>query len=39
VPGSGARAMLLAASLGGGVALGLALLGTITSWHGGHHLG
>ncbi len=35
VPGAGARAMLLAASLGGGFALALTLLGTITSWHGG----
>ena len=39
VPGAGARAMLLAASLGGGFALALALLGTITSWHGGHRFG
>jgi hypothetical protein len=39
VPGAGARAMLLAAALGGGLALALALLGTITSWHGGHHVG
>jgi len=35
MPGAGARAMLLAASLGGGLALAIALLGTITSWHGG----
>lgn len=35
VPGAGPRAMLLAASLGGGVALALALLPAITSWHGG----
>ena len=35
VPGAGARAMLLAASLGGGLAVAIALLGTITSWHGG----
>ncbi len=39
VPGAGARAMLLAASLGGGFALALALLGTITSWHGGQRFG
>jgi hypothetical protein len=39
VPGAGARAMLLAGALGGGLALALALLGTITSWHGGHHSG
>ena len=39
VPGTGARAMLLAASVGGGLALALALLGTITSWHGGHRFG
>lgn len=39
VPGSGLRAMLLAASLGGGSALALTLLGTITSWHGGPRAG
>ena len=33
--GSGLRAMLLAASLGGGVALALALLSHISAWHGG----
>lgn len=38
-PGAGARAMVLAASLGGGLALAVALLGTITSWHGGQSLG
>ncbi len=38
-PGAGSRAMLLAASLGGGLALALALLGTITNWHGGQSLG
>ena len=32
--GAGARAMLLAASLGGGLALALSLLGAITGWHG-----
>ena len=31
--GGGLRGMLLAAAAGGGVALGLALLPTITSWH------
>jgi hypothetical protein len=36
VPGSGLRAMLLAASLGGGLALALALLSHINAWHGGH---
>jgi hypothetical protein len=34
--GSGLRAMLLVASLGGGIALALALLSHITAWHGGH---
>lgn len=34
VGGAGARAMLLAASLGGGLALALSLLGAITGWHG-----
>ena len=38
VPGSSMRAMLVAASLGGGVALALAVLGTIGAWH-GHHGG
>ena len=38
-PGAGARAMLLAASLGGGLALALALLGTITGWQGGRGFG
>ena len=37
VPGAGARAMLTAASLCGGVALALAVLSLITAWHGGHH--
>ena len=32
--GAGSRAMLLAASLGGGLALALSLLGAITGWHG-----
>jgi hypothetical protein len=35
VPGAGIRAMLVAASLGGGAALALALLPAITAWHGG----
>ncbi len=34
VPGAGLRAMLLAAALGGGVALALAALPLITSWQG-----
>ena len=34
VAGTGARAMLLAASLGGGLALALSLLGVITGWQG-----
>jgi len=33
VPGSGIRAALVSAALGGGVALALALLPTIDSWH------
>jgi hypothetical protein len=36
VPGAGLRAMLVAASVGGGVALALVLLGTMTGWNGGH---
>jgi hypothetical protein len=36
VPGAGLRGMLVAAALGGGVALALALLSTITAYHGGH---
>jgi hypothetical protein len=36
VPGAGARAMLVVASVGGGVALALSLLATITGWNGGH---
>jgi hypothetical protein len=35
VPGAGVRGMLLAAALGGGAALALALLPVINSWHGG----
>jgi hypothetical protein len=35
VPGAGLRAMLLAAALGGGCALALALLSVIQAWHGG----
>ncbi|MEN3283654.1 MAG: hypothetical protein V7607_4794 [Solirubrobacteraceae bacterium] len=34
VPGAGLRAMLLAAALGGGAALALALLPTVNAWHG-----
>jgi hypothetical protein len=34
IAGAGVRAMLLAAALGGGLALALALLGLITGWHG-----
>lgn len=33
--GSGTRAMVLAAALGGGIALALSVLGLITGWHGG----
>jgi hypothetical protein len=36
VPGAGLRAMLVAASLGGGLALALALLSAINGWH-AHH--
>ena len=36
VPGAGLRGMLLAAALGGGCALALALLAVINAWHGGH---
>jgi hypothetical protein len=36
VPGAGLRGMLVAAALGGGLALALALLSTIDAWHGGH---
>jgi hypothetical protein len=36
VPGAGLRGMLLAAALGGGVALALALLPIIDAWHGRH---
>jgi hypothetical protein len=35
VPGAGIRGMLVAAALGGGVALALALLPSIDAWHGG----
>ena len=35
VPGSGLRGMLVAASLGAGVALAIALAGAIGGWHGG----
>ena len=37
VAGTEARLMLLVASLGGGLALALAVLPTITAWHGHHH--
>jgi hypothetical protein len=37
MPGAGWRGMLLAAAVGGGAALALALLPTIVSWHGGGH--
>ena len=36
VPAAGLRAMLVAASLGGGVALALSLLSRMTGWNGGH---
>jgi hypothetical protein len=36
VPGAGLRAMLLAAAVGGGCALALALLPAIDAWHRGH---
>jgi hypothetical protein len=36
VPGAGLRGMLVAAALGGGAALALALLPAIDAWHGGH---
>jgi hypothetical protein len=36
VPGAGLRGMLVAAALGGGAAVALALLPTISAWHGGH---
>jgi hypothetical protein len=36
VPGAGIRGMLVAASLGGGAALALAVLPAISAWHGGH---
>jgi hypothetical protein len=38
VPGAGMRGMLVAASLGGGLALALAVLSTIEGWHGRHPL-
>lgn len=37
VPGAGPRATLLAAALGGGLALALVLASAISAWHGGHH--
>jgi hypothetical protein len=39
VPGTGLRGMLVAAALGGGLALALALLSAITAYHGGGHGG
>jgi hypothetical protein len=36
VPGAGVRGMLVAAAVGGGAALALSLLPTISAWHGGH---
>jgi hypothetical protein len=36
VPGAGLRATLLAAAVGGGSALALALLPAMNAWHGGH---
>jgi hypothetical protein len=36
VPGAGVRAMLVAAAVGGGVALALTLVPTINAWHGRH---
>jgi hypothetical protein len=36
IPGAGVREMLLAASLGAGVALALTLLSAIDGWNGGH---
>jgi hypothetical protein len=38
IPGSGWRGMLVAASLGGGLALAVALLSVIDGWHGRHPL-
>jgi hypothetical protein len=37
VPGAGLRGLLVTASVGGGVALALALLSTMQAFHGGHH--
>ena len=36
VPGTGLRAMLVAASIGGGLALALSLLSAMAGWNGGH---
>jgi hypothetical protein len=36
IPGTGVRGMLVAASLGVGLALALSLLSAIEGWHGGH---
>jgi hypothetical protein len=36
VPGTGLRGMLVASSIGAGLALALSLLGAIAGWHGGH---
>jgi hypothetical protein len=35
VPGSGLRGMLVAASLGAGLALAISLVSAISGWHGG----
>jgi hypothetical protein len=37
VRGAGLRGILVASSLGGGLALALALLSAMSAWHGGHH--
>jgi hypothetical protein len=36
IPGASVRGMLVAASLGAGLALSLSLLSAIEGWHGGH---
>jgi hypothetical protein len=36
VPGAGVRGMVVAAAVGGGAALALALLPAMTAWRGGH---
>ena len=35
IPGTGLRGLLVAASLGAGLALAISLIGAITGWHGG----